>query len=253
MIQTPPARTARRSYDSGAPYRLCRCGVLGAAGVRAVVVATIAAAFVEVALKGRASHPAERTMMFLREFVRNPMRTGALGSTTRRCVDAFLGDMDLRQARRVVELGAGTGAITVALRERLPPSTAVLAVELNPKMADRLTQRCAASNVEVVCASALELGALLRERNITAVDQVISSLPFSLMSRDDQREILGAVCHALDGTGRFSTLLTAHQSVTRHGRGFDELLRQHFSEVDHGPTLWANVPPMRAYHCRRCC
>ncbi|GDY32691.1 class I SAM-dependent methyltransferase [Gandjariella thermophila] len=190
--------------------------------------------------------------MFLREFLRNPMRTGAVGSTSRRCVDAFLGEMDLGNARRVVELGAGTGAITAALRERLPPSTKVLAVELNPHLADLLKQRCAASNVEVVCASALELGTLLRERNLTAVDQVVSSLPFSLMSESDQREVLRAVCDALDGAGRFSTLLTAHQSLTQRGRRFDELLRQHFSEVDHGPTLWANVPPLRAYHCRRC-
>jgi phosphatidylethanolamine/phosphatidyl-N-methylethanolamine N-methyltransferase len=221
--------------------------VAGAAGL-----ATVTELFAEFPSGRTTLHPAEQIMTFLVEFVRNPLRTGALGGTTRNCVDAFLAGTDLREARRVVELGAGTGAITLALRDRLSPATQVLAVELNPKMADRLRRRTAGGNVEVVCASALELTALLRERNITAVDQVISSLPFSLMPQDDQREILRAVCDALDGGGGgFSTLLTAHQSVTRPGRRFDELLRQNFTDVERGPTLWANVPPLRAYHCRR--
>jgi phosphatidylethanolamine/phosphatidyl-N-methylethanolamine N-methyltransferase len=190
-------------------------------------------------------------MTFVREFVRHPFRTGALGSTSRACVEAFLDDLELASARRVVELGAGTGAITTVLSRRLPPEARLLAVEVSPTLARRLSRRCTAGNVEVVCASAVELRDLLTARGITAVDHVVSALPWTFMPPEEQGGILRAVCQVLHGDATFSTLLAAHRTHTRAGRRFDDLLRQTFAKVEQGPTLWANIPPLRAYHCRR--
>lgn len=190
-------------------------------------------------------------MTFLAEFVRHPMRTGALGSTTRACARAFLADLALEKAQRVVELGAGTGAITAALRQRLPPGAEILAIEVSPAMARLSMRRWASGNVEVVCASALDLRELLSERKVTAADYVISTLPFTVMPTEDQSRILRAVCDVLHGGGRFSTMLAAHRARTHAGRRFEELLRKHFAVVERGSTLWTNVPPLRPYHCRQ--
>jgi phospholipid N-methyltransferase len=196
--------------------------------------------------------PVEDGMTFVREFVCHPFRTGALGSTSRACVEAFLDDLELAGARRVVELGAGTGAITAAVQRRLPPGGRLLAVEVSPTLADRLSRRCTAGNVEVVCASAVALRDLLTARGITEVDHVISALPWTFMPVEEQERILRAVCDVLNGDGTFSTLLAAHRMRTRAGRRFDDRLRQTFAKVEQGPTLWANIPPLRAYHGRRC-
>ncbi|MQA11259.1 MAG: methyltransferase domain-containing protein [Pseudonocardiaceae bacterium] len=189
-------------------------------------------------------------MAFFLESVRHPLRTGALTVTTRGCVQAFLSGADVRTARTVIELGAGTGAITGALSRRLPPDGHLLAVEVSPNLARQLGRRHAAPNVETVCASALRLPELVQERNLTTVDQVICTLPWTLMPLGEQRGILREVRQVLDADGVFSTLLSASRIRTRAGQRFESLLWDHFPDVRQGSTWWLNLPPLRAYHCR---
>jgi len=76
-------------------------------------------------------------------------------------------------AQWLVELGAGTGAVTEALQRR-HPTLPLVAVELDPQWAQRLRQRF--PRVEVRCAAAHEVLAALQARPGDAV--VVSSLPF---------------------------------------------------------------------------
>lgn len=190
-------------------------------------------------------------MTFLFEYVRHPLRTGTPSATQGAVARALAGGAGLDSARRVVELGAGTGAITGALADRLAPGAELLAVEVNPALARRLRRRCAAPNVDVVCASAVRLGELLRARRITSVDRVICTLPWTVMPVGQQRRILHAVREVLHDDGEFTTLLSAHRTRTRAGHQFGLLLHEHFPYIRQGSTFWMNVPPLRAYHCRQ--
>ncbi|MFI0469006.1 class I SAM-dependent methyltransferase [Saccharopolyspora sp. 5N102] len=184
------------------------------------------------------------------EYVHHPRRTGAVVSTSRRCAEAFVDRLGVQDARYVVELGAGSGAITDALARRMQPSTRLLAVEISPVLAARMRADHAGDDVEVVCASASDLAALLDERRFPAVDCVISSLPWTLMPVSDQRRILQDIGTSITPTGCFALLLTAHNSWTKSGRRFDDVLHEHFAYVREDHLHWANLPPLRAYHCR---
>ncbi|SDD11142.1 class I SAM-dependent methyltransferase [Actinokineospora iranica] len=188
-------------------------------------------------------------MVFLLEFLRNPRRTGALVPSSPWSVRSLLDEADVAGARTVVELGAGTGAITDALLRRVVPDGRLLAMEVNPVFAARLRRRFDAGRVEVVCGSAARLGPALAERGLSAVDRVVSALPWTTMPDRQQEEILDAVTAALAEDGRFSTLMCRHRLASPGARRFLRLLNSRFGQVRRGSTVWAEFPPMFAYHC----
>ncbi|MCP2167771.1 class I SAM-dependent methyltransferase [Goodfellowiella coeruleoviolacea] len=188
-------------------------------------------------------------MGFVREFLRDPRRTGAVAPSTPWAARTLVAEADPAGARVVVEVGAGTGAITNVLLPRVPPGGHLLAVEVNPVFAARLRRRFGADEVAVVCASAVHLRAALAEHGVSSVDRVISALPWTTMPDGQQEDILAAVAGVLASDGRFSTLLCRHRIGSAGARRFLDLLHRHFGRVWSGRTVWAAVPPLVAYHC----
>ncbi|TCP53605.1 phospholipid N-methyltransferase [Tamaricihabitans halophyticus] len=188
-------------------------------------------------------------MSYLLASLRNPVRTATLASTTTACAEQFVGDIGLSSAKRVVELGAGSGSVTSVLRRQLPTEAELLAVEVSPILAKQLRRRCAGLGVDVIHGSAFQLPELLAERGMDNVDHVVSTLPWTMLSAQQQRDLLGTIRDVLDPTGTFSTLLAAHRFDSKSGRLFGRLLREQFDEVRPGRVFWPNLPPLRPYHC----
>lgn len=188
-------------------------------------------------------------MSFIVEFLRDPLRTGAVMASSRPVVRELLHDVDLSSARSVVELGAGTGVVTEELARRLPPHTRLIAVELNPALAERLRRRRLGSQVDVVTGSAEQLPDFLAERGIGEVDHVISCLPWTAMDEHVRQSTIDATTSALGDAGEFRTLLCAHTIRGRVGRQFEGLLRTRFTAARRGETIWANIPPMCVVRC----
>ncbi|MBA2450709.1 MAG: hypothetical protein H0V51_22075, partial [Chloroflexi bacterium] len=51
-------------------------------------------------------------LAFLREFLRNPHELGSITPSSQHLAGALLDQIDFRTARRIVELGPGTGVFT---------------------------------------------------------------------------------------------------------------------------------------------
>ncbi|MGH3738633.1 MAG: class I SAM-dependent methyltransferase [Micromonosporaceae bacterium] len=188
-------------------------------------------------------------MSFLREFVRNPRQTGSIAASSAPVVRMVVESLELDSARRVVELGAGTGAVTEGLRQAMAPGASLLAVELNPQFVRRLRDRFDPGSVRVVNRQAGELPAVLREQRWGEVDAIASGLPWTLMSEREREATLDGVVTALAPHGRFVTLTCLHQTMTGSGRMLRRLLEERFGEVRRAPVVWAAVPPMFAYRC----
>lgn len=188
-------------------------------------------------------------MSFLREFVRNPRQTGSIAASSPPVVRMMVDSLALDSARRVVELGAGTGAVTAGLRHRMAPDAELLAVELNAEFVRRLRERFDPASVRLANRSAGELPALLRELGWDRVDAISSGLPWTLMTEEQRRQVLDGVVDALAPDGQFVTLTCLHQTVTGAGRTLRRLLEERFGEVRRQPVVWAAVPPMFAYRC----
>lgn len=100
-----------------------------------------------------------------------PTMVGAIWPSSRHLAQAMAEGAD--GARRILELGAGTGAITEALCER-HPHTPTTVVELQPELAEQLRERFA--GMTVLQAPAHEVLEAWPEGEEPVV--VVSSLPF---------------------------------------------------------------------------
>jgi len=111
---------------------------------------------------------------FISAWVRNPLQMGAIVPSSDRLAGrmaAQVGD----SPNLVVELGAGTGAVTRALLTRGIPATSLIAVERDERLAAQLTQRF--PRLKVLNGDAGRLRQLLGRRLDRPVDAVVSSLP----------------------------------------------------------------------------
>lgn len=148
----------------------------------------------------------------------------------------------------VVELGAGTGAISDAIGARLTTGARHVALEIDPDLADHL--RHTRPNLEVIEGDAANLGAHLTELVPGPVDAVVSSLPWTLLAADQQTSVLRQVGQVLEPNGAFTAIqhLTA---VPARARAFRRRLEREFDEVVVTKTVWRSLPPARVYICRR--
>jgi phospholipid N-methyltransferase len=187
-------------------------------------------------------------LRFLREFARDPRATGAIAPSSPVLAEAMVRDMGLESARRVVELGAGTGAFTSLIARRLPHSARFMAMELNPRLAAAL-RRSFRGEVDVVCDSAVKLCRHLGRRSVGGVDAIVSSLPWVCFTTEQQRAILHEIRRALRPGGRFSTFAYAHAAWLPSGLKFRRELRQVFDQNEVLPIVWRNLPPAFIYRC----
>ncbi len=179
---------------------------------------------------------AER-LVFLRAFVANPRAVGAVLPTSRRAVRDMLDLADVPGARRVVELGAGTGVYTDEILARLAPDAVLVALETDERLAALLADRVRDPRLRVVCDSAENVDAYL---DGGLADVIVSGLPFTSLGADLTRRILDRAQQAL---GHDGVLL-----VLQYSPLIQSELRRRFSSVRRRVCL-VNVPPAFLFAC----
>lgn len=190
------------------------------------------------------------TGRFVREFVRDPLRTASVTPSSPALAAAMVRAIPAAGEPVVVELGPGTGAFTRAIQEHTGGRARHVAVELNARWAQLLADRH--PEVDVVRADARELPRLLAERGITAVDAVVSGLPWVAYSPGpDGRGLHGVITEVLAPTGVFTQFGYTWTRWAPPARRQLADLRAHFAEVTTSRTVWRNVPPAVVHEARR--
>ncbi|MGH3491605.1 MAG: class I SAM-dependent methyltransferase [Sciscionella sp.] len=184
---------------------------------------------------------------FLAAALRSPGVTGAVAPSSRRLAELVATVVPTDGRPAVVELGAGTGAVSHTIGRRLPADSSHYAVEINPTLAEHLKNACPA--MSVINGDATQLGPLLHSAGAPQVDAVVSGLPWSLFPEQQQRQILDHVCQVLTPTGGFSTIAYRPATLLAGARRFRRLLDDYFADVVVTHTIWRNVPPALAYIC----
>jgi len=184
---------------------------------------------------------------FAREFLKSPLKTGAVAASSQHLVDAMVNEVDFATSRSIVELGPGSGVVTEGLVARLQGDTHFFSLELNPSFAAETQKRCPGTIVEIGCATTL--AHRLRTFGIEKTDCVVSALPWTLFDGNTQDSVLCAIRESLSAEGRFVF-------YTYKGIGFmpasirlRKYLRKHFSNIQKTTTVWNNLPPAIVYRC----
>ena len=187
------------------------------------------------------SAEASATWTFFRQWLKNPRATAALAPSSRQLAAQMVAQLPA-DARRVIELGGGTGVFTRAMLDRGIAPENLLVVELNEELAALLKQRFA--DVRVVNGDACELPAIAsRERFAEdGVDAVVSGLGFLSMPRTLQKSILEAVFAVL-GADRPLIQFTYGPSSPLPR----DLLAELGLSVRRAGVVLFNVPPATVY------
>jgi phosphatidylethanolamine/phosphatidyl-N-methylethanolamine N-methyltransferase len=120
--------------------------------------------------------------------LRQPRRVGAIAPASAHLVSAIVEEVRCAPARVVIEAGAGTGAITQQLTQRLPQLKHIIVYECEPSYVALL--RLQYPRVETVqeCASTMHGRVAALAEPIT----IISSLPLLSMPKADSQRCIDA-------------------------------------------------------------
>ena len=203
--------------------------------------------------------------LFFRQFLTNYRTTGAILPSGRSLGHALSRFVRHRHAgaRRILEVGPGTGSVTRLIARAMGPDDRLDLVELNESfvrcLEDRLQTdeafRPLAGRARVLHCSVRELPADGR------YDLIISGLPLNNFSVAEVEGILAALTGLLKPGGTLSFFeyiairrmraLTSRSDERARLRGIgaalDSLLREHEIRRE---WIWPNVPPAWVHHVR---
>ncbi|HJX19298.1 MAG TPA: methyltransferase domain-containing protein [Acidiferrobacterales bacterium] len=136
---------------------------------------------------------------FIGAWFRNPLQTGALWPSGQALARAMARCVDPCQPGPVVELGAGTGAITRELLARGLAPQRLVAIEKDPALCRVLRLRF--PEVSVLRGDVAELVALLAAAGAGRAGTLVSGLPLLGMPRQGRRRVLEQIAACLGPGG----------------------------------------------------
>jgi phosphatidylethanolamine/phosphatidyl-N-methylethanolamine N-methyltransferase len=181
------------------------------------------------------------TELFFRQWLRSPKSMGSVIPSSRVLARAVTEAVQWRPGQHIIELGAGTGAISQGLIASGLPPEALMMIELDRPLFQYLRGRFPAVNV--VNGDATRLVDIVRRQGITEVGTVISGLPMVTMPLAFQRAIIS---QSLDVLGADGCLLQYSYSpvspIPARRLGVDAQLVK---------FVVRNVPPATVWRFRR--
>jgi phosphatidylethanolamine/phosphatidyl-N-methylethanolamine N-methyltransferase len=137
--------------------------------------------------------------LFFRRWLANPRQMGSIIPTSASACRLLAAQVCVESHDHVIEVGAGTGAVSRALLEIGIAPERLLLVEIEPTMADLLRARF--PGVRVVNGDAMDLAAHLPTEFKGRVSHIICGIPLMLLPFEGQRRFVEAVERIAPGRG----------------------------------------------------
>lgn len=186
----------------------------------------------------RTAEPQDSRWLFFRKLWRHGTQVASIAPSSPALCEQMCSGIDPHTPQVIVELGAGTGAVTRVATERMHPDSRLLAIELDPDFV--ALARRAAPRAEIVQADVAGLPELARSHGISEADVVLSGLPVPSLPRAINRSWLW--------------WLSGHPGASFHQLTvmpwvYRSMYQQTFEEVTFA-LVTRNLPPGGVYHCR---
>jgi len=172
-------------------------------------------------------------------------QTGGIVPSQRFLIAKMIAPVPDTYRGRVIELGAGNGALTLRLAARCPEAR-ILACEINPTLArdHRCNLAGAGLNgrVELVTGSATDLLSELGKSGVEKPDFVISGIPLGNLGREKALALIGTIYQTLGEGGIY--IQFQHSLLDR------KKIRTRFPNLRTVP-VFLNFPPAVVYYARK--
>ncbi len=172
-------------------------------------------------------------------------QTGAIVPSQRFLIEKMIAPVPETYSGRIIELGAGNGALTLRLAARCPEAR-ILACEINPALArvnrHNLDKAGINGRVQVIPDSAEHLLSEMDRRGIGKVDYVLSGIPLGNLRSDRVFTVIEAVSRALVPGGLY--IQFQYSLMDR------KKIRTRFQSVRTVPVA-LNIPPAVVYYAQK--
>ena len=168
----------------------------------------------------------------LKQFLRSAKHTGAVAASSRYLAQKMVARANLRDAKIIIELGPGTGAITKYILKNKPADARLLTLEINPEFVRELKKKY--QGATHFLADFLEMKEILKKEGVIKVDAIISGIPFANFSKAEVGRMLDVVSEIMDKDSRFVLFTYVKSKIKTFFSKFDKV------SVD---FVAANIPP----------
>jgi phospholipid N-methyltransferase len=171
-------------------------------------------------------------------------QTGGLVPSQRFLIATMIAPVPETYGGQIIELGAGTGALTLRLAARCPLAQ-ILACEINPTLARNgqanLARAGHTGRVELLAASAQHLLSEIRRRGLAKPDYVISGVPLGNLGAEKTGRLLNVIRQSLSVGGMY--IQFQHSLLDR------KKIRARFPNTRTVP-VFLNLPPAVVYYAQ---
>ena len=150
--------------------------------------------------------------------------------------------IDFQTAKCIVEYGPGIGNITQALLKNIKTDAKILCFELNKDFCSFLDNKFKDKRLIVINDSAEKVDYYLKKYNLENIDYAISGIPFSLIEKENKKNIIRSTNNNLRQGGKFI--------VYQFSNGVKKYLDLYFNNVNTKLEL-RNLPPYFILACEK--
>ncbi len=175
-------------------------------------------------------------IIFIKEILQNFSAMGTLVPTSNHAARQMARQVVSADEGYIVELGAGTGAITAALLNQVSDHSKLIIIEQSKDLADHLKRRF--PNLNIIHGDALHLQELLGDKS-QSVSAIVSALPLAVMPKPIVDEISRQIHLVLKKHGRLI-------QISYHWRRSYPYFQDQFKRL-YSKYVWLNIPPARIH------
>ena len=184
--------------------------------------------------------PSSARLLFVRSLLRNPSAVGALAPSSPR-VSKLVASSVNGDTSSVLEIGAGTGAITGALLEHGVQPERLFLIERDPSLVEYLRDRF--PGVRVKCGDAVHASHILSNESVGAVKTIVSSMPICNLTTQEKIATIRAILKTLAPGGQLLQLTYASACpLPINTLGLD---------AERVGRIWMNLPPAYVWRFTR--
>lgn len=177
-----------------------------------------------------------KKISFTREFFKDWRSIGSVTPSSRFLVKTMIRGVDFKRAEVIVELGPGSGSITLELLKRMKANSKLIVFETSKSFCREL-KKIDDSRLLIHNESAVDLEEYLQGYN---VDYIISGIPLATLSSRDKDKLLKSSNKVLASKGYFVQFQYSIESLKDLKNIFEKVY------IDFTPL---NLPPAFVFSC----
>ncbi len=176
--------------------------------------------------------------------MRSPLKIGAFLPSSRSLARAMAAEVDIEKPGAIIELGAGTGAVTHALLQAGIAPERLVVIERDERLHALMSAQF--PHLNVLCADAAHMDTVLDATGATQINAIVSSLPLLSMPRPVRQAIEHHMATLIGDDGILIQFTYGPKSPISRSQ-----MHKYQLQGKRMKLVMANVPPAHVWVYRR--